>query len=718
MPTQTIFESEQELLIFKNLSGNSPESLATTFGHWLRKHSPQLLSAEERLKIARTFTRVPFPAEQWLPTIEFLRSALVLNREQAVFCFNQIPKTAKNKSLRDCFFFYLESPLVEDPMGQLWNWVSEFKSHTPPPPFFEKTTFVPSSVSTYLFREFCHAFQHLPQEAQVSARTFQELLGNTPPPQEGPLRQGPRLKTLEALAQAVHQHLTESPHEKVLISFLGTNRSQEFIKLRLASLGNAVADWILNEPRSEKSPHTVLLENVRKNSELSLEEKLTLNSILNSHRPYFSESLSTYLDRLTFQNLIEQKHKDLLGNLTKPIKSTSDEFSRSVSLVPWMILPHLPGVRHFSFCDESFTSTPLNSYLLSENELDTLFFSGFHLPRKSETLKGRLEVLNYTYSHWPSDTYTSLTEEELAPFRCEPVSFSATKAPFVSAPPTAPLPLSRLSATQLETYADCPSKYLFRRLKLKEPVLPLSEFALQLGQSVHKTLETLLQPSSFLELNEDLLRSTFLQSLQETLPPFERAPSRRLFYVKAFEKFIPRILEMESTLKRVFRTQSTLAAEKEFSISLNGIPVIGKIDRVDLLENGQLLVLDYKTGNVDFTPDHLNQGTNFQALLYWLGAQQVFNLPPAAMLFYDLKKGEVKRGLAKEESLSSEAKKSLTRGHALKNEKLDSLISSGLEQLDALAKSIRAGDFTPKPSAEACRFCEAPAFCREGQGYA
>jgi ATP-dependent helicase/DNAse subunit B len=219
-------------------------------------------------------------------------------------------------------------------------------------------------------------------------------------------------------------------------------------------------------------------------------------------------------------------------------------------------------------------------------------------------------------------------------------------------------------------------------------------------------------------IREELLRTTFMESLNKTLPQLLTQKNLSLFFLKAFDKIIPRILEMETSLNTVFGSRSTLAVEKEFRIAVEGIPLVGKIDRIDLLTNQSLLVLDYKTGNVDFTPDHLAKGYNFQALLYWLGAEETLGISPAAMLFYDLKKGEIKRGLAREEMISSEAKKSLTRGHTMSSEKLDSLIQSGKEAMQTHATNIRAGNFAPKPSSEACRFCESIGFCREGVGYA
>ena len=55
-----------------------------------------------------------------LSTLEKLREALALTREDAEFCFSQLPATPKNKFLQSLFVRYLDSPLCEDKAATIW----------------------------------------------------------------------------------------------------------------------------------------------------------------------------------------------------------------------------------------------------------------------------------------------------------------------------------------------------------------------------------------------------------------------------------------------------------------------------------------------------------------------------------------------------------------------------------------------------------------------
>jgi hypothetical protein len=87
------------------------------------------------------------------------------------------------------------------------------------------------------------------------------------------------------------------------------------------------------------------------------------------------------------------------------------------------------------------------------------------------------------------------------------------------------------------------------------------------------------------------------------------------------------------------------------------------------------------------------------------------------VLFYDLKKGETRRGLLKDRLLPSTAKKSLTRGHALDEEKWASLLNEAREHASTLIHSLNAGDFHATPSAQSCEHCEFGALCRQRFGW-
>lgn len=711
MPIQTCFESNQELALFQRFNPDL-SSRSVSFEQWLDQIYP-VPKETNRLEIARLFKKTHLSAEQWLPTIELLRRALVLNSEQVTYCFSELPSTRKNRSLRDCFLFYLNSPLAQDLMGQVWSLVEKLKSPQKDEICLSPVEFVSSVPSAYLFQELSEAARS--HCSKVSLGTFFDLCGYSIA-SKPELTLGTKYSSLEALCGHIASSAKAHSEDTILISFFGSAHSHAFLRSRLASFG-LLPQSLLPSKNAMGSYWSQILNHIRQSHSLKADEKISLNSALLANPPFENELYEAYTDRLSTQGILSSEAIAFITNSNLDGASTVQPTPARVLIVPFCALPHFENVTEFTFVDESFLEPTRSETLFSESELEVLFFAGFQMPRWSQTLKGRLTVLEQKSRTLADRVYASFSPELLEGFEIKPPKKNVPTFFSSENSQRASLPISTLSATQLETYAECPSKYLFRRFKLHQVPMPMSEFALHLGQTVHLTLEILFSSKDNPALSSNLLRATFKESLSKVLPQIRNESNLSLFFLKAFERMIPRILEMEASLNQSFGNRTTLAVEKEFKTEVDGVSVVGKIDRVDLLSNNSLLVLDYKTGTVDFTPDHLTKGFNFQALLYWLGAEEALGIPPAAMLFYDLKKGELKRGLAQEELISTDAKKSLTRGHAMPAEKLESLIASGKAAMNNYANKIRSGDFIPTPSAETCRFCEAAGFCREGDGY-
>src|SRR5262249_59653224 len=101
---------------------------------------------------------------------------------------------------------------------------------------------------------------------------------------------------------------------------------------------------------------------------------------------------------------------------------------------------------------------------------------------------------------------------------------------------------------------------------------------------------------------------------------------------------------------------------------------------------------------------------------YWLAVEQM-GLRPAGMLFYDLKKGEVRRGILVEEEVPPEAKKAITRGHTLTASNWEDLKEEGIQRIHELADRIDRGEFDPRPTTAVCGSCEFSSLCRRAHGY-
>jgi putative RecB family exonuclease len=78
-----------------------------------------------------------------------------------------------------------------------------------------------------------------------------------------------------------------------------------------------------------------------------------------------------------------------------------------------------------------------------------------------------------------------------------------------------------------------------------------------------------------------------------------------------------------------------IAMEHRFFLDINGIKVMGYIDRVDKLDSGGLSIVDYKTNQELFTNDYLDN--NLQLTMYQMAAEQTWRLPVEKLMLYHLR---------------------------------------------------------------------------------
>jgi putative RecB family exonuclease len=78
-----------------------------------------------------------------------------------------------------------------------------------------------------------------------------------------------------------------------------------------------------------------------------------------------------------------------------------------------------------------------------------------------------------------------------------------------------------------------------------------------------------------------------------------------------------------------------IALEHRFFLDVNGVQVMGFIDRVDKLDSGGLSIVDYKSNQELFTNDYLDN--NLQLTLYQMAAEQTWRLPVEKLTLYHLR---------------------------------------------------------------------------------
>ncbi|MGR3914457.1 MAG: PD-(D/E)XK nuclease family protein, partial [Gammaproteobacteria bacterium] len=157
--------------------------------------------------------------------------------------------------------------------------------------------------------------------------------------------------------------------------------------------------------------------------------------------------------------------------------------------------------------------------------------------------------------------------------------------------------------------------------------------------------------------------------------------------------------------------------EQQTELQLGGLELTMKIDRVDQLENGEMALIDYKTGRPGGVGDWASRRPQSPQLPLYALAQDA---PPAALLYGAVRRGECAfHGLAREDDFiqNAGAQKniaSLEKNRALKNDfaDWDALLAHWRKVLPKLAEEFLAGDARVDPLPAACAQCGLHGLCR------
>ena len=184
------------------------------------------------------------------------------------------------------------------------------------------------------------------------------------------------------------------------------------------------------------------------------------------------------------------------------------------------------------------------------------------------------------------------------------------------------LQLNYLSFSQIQTFQICPLHYKLRYI-LEVPTLPSAP--LSFGISVHRALKDFYQlveqkkrPTKKLMLDvlkENWMREGYSNKSHEKVQ-YERG--RRILSNYLKDEFVPK--KPPFALERMFKAP-LLAKNKEEGRIMIG----GKIDRVDVLGDGKIEIIDYKTG--ERVPSQKEADENLQLTFYALAATKINEKP-------------------------------------------------------------------------------------------
>jgi len=156
----------------------------------------------------------------------------------------------------------------------------------------------------------------------------------------------------------------------------------------------------------------------------------------------------------------------------------------------------------------------------------------------------------------------------------------------------------------LKDQAACPFRaFANHRLSaraLEEPSYHLN--AAQRGTVLHSALEhlwcTLEDSTTLLERTEPQLQNDICEAVQTALRPLvlQRKDLFGAVYSSSETQRITRLLEQWLAVEKTRSAFEVVATEKALIVNIQGLPLRVRIDRIDRLNDGSLMLIDYKTG--------------------------------------------------------------------------------------------------------------------------
>jgi ATP-dependent helicase/DNAse subunit B len=288
-----------------------------------------------------------------------------------------------------------------------------------------------------------------------------------------------------------------------------------------------------------------------------------------------------------------------------------------------------------------------------------------------------------------------------------------------------------LSAGALETYGDCPMRWLVERELQPEPLEPEPD-PIARGNLMHDVLERLLRRLDGPITADSLERArAILDRLLTELGPGtgqRLAPGRPgvvgTAALRAIEADLRRYLDHEAAGAGDWRPEGLelrFGFEKEGTESLPALQlgdgdervlVRGMIDRVDVDPGGRAMVRDYKSGAVrpEYQGSRWRLDRRLQVALYMLVVRELLGREPVAGFYQPLRGEDLRaRGLFLK---GVDVGFGVFSGDGREPEELAAELDDAAERATTLAAALRAGDLTPCPQNCSRDGCAYPAICR------
>jgi DNA helicase-2/ATP-dependent DNA helicase PcrA len=178
-----------------------------------------------------------------------------------------------------------------------------------------------------------------------------------------------------------------------------------------------------------------------------------------------------------------------------------------------------------------------------------------------------------------------------------------------------------ISYSQIDNYLVCPLRYKFS-YTLRVPTPP--NCALSFGNTIHETLKE-FHTQKMLDQNPTL--EDLLTSYEKNWIPlgYDNEKHRKLRYedgIKLLEKYYEKNKDLD--VKHI-------GLEKNFVLDIGDIKLKGKIDRIDQHPDGEIEIIDYKTGK---EKSQKEVDDDVQMTIYTMAAKEALKIEPNSLSLY------------------------------------------------------------------------------------